>query len=101
MVLRIPIHFQPRQSSTRKSRNTPSPSNNANKTKGGKSCFIFAGLAVLCLVYLWFCQPETAGRTYEELDEMFMKGVPAREFKTYTTDAQVKGLQAKEMQHMK
>jgi MFS transporter, SP family, general alpha glucoside:H+ symporter len=37
---------------------------------GGKSCFIFAGLSVLRLIYLWFCQPETAGRTYEELDEM-------------------------------
>ena len=62
---------------------------------GGKSCFIFAGLAVLCLVYLWFCQPETAGRTYEELDEMFMKGVPARKFRKYVTDAEIKGQEAK------
>ncbi|KAH9223011.1 putative maltose permease [Leptodontidium sp. 2 PMI_412] len=65
---------------------------------GGKTCFIFAGLAVFCLIYLWFCQPETAGRTYEELDEMFIKGVPAREFKTYVTDAQLRGEQAKEIQ---
>ncbi|KAH8676473.1 general substrate transporter [Tricladium varicosporioides] len=64
---------------------------------GGKSCFIFAGLAILCLVYLWFCQPETAGRTYEELDEMFMKGVAAREFKTYVPDSQLRGQRAKEI----
>lgn len=31
--------------------------------------------------------PETAGRTYGELDEMFMRKVPARKFKGYTTDA--------------
>jgi len=62
---------------------------------GGKSCFIFAGLAVFCLVYLWFFQPETAQRTYEELDEMFMKSIPAREFRTYVTDAEVRGQEAK------
>jgi MFS transporter, SP family, general alpha glucoside:H+ symporter len=62
---------------------------------GGKSCFIFAGLSVLYLIYLWFCQPETAGRTYEELDEMFMNGVPARKFRKYVTEAEVKGREAK------
>lgn len=45
---------------------------------GGRLGFIFGGLSLLCLMYLWFYQPETAGRTYEELDEMFMKNVPAR-----------------------
>jgi hypothetical protein len=62
---------------------------------GGKSCFIFAGFAILCLIYLWFCQPETAGRTYEEMDEMFFKGVPARKFRKYVTEAEVKGREAK------
>lgn len=70
---------------------------NPNKANlGAKVAFIFGGLAVLSLVYLWFCQPETAGRSYEELDEMFMKGVRARKFKDYRTDAQVKGEDAKE-----
>jgi SP family general alpha glucoside:H+ symporter-like MFS transporter len=54
---------------------------------GAKVTFIFGGLSVLCMVYLWFFQPETAGRTYGELDEMFMRKVPAREFRGYTTDA--------------
>lgn len=52
---------------------------------GAKVAFIFGALAILSTVYLWFCQPEVAGRSYEELDEMFMKKVPAREFKTYQT----------------
>lgn len=58
---------------------------------GAKLAFIFGGLAVLSLVYLWFCLPETAGRTYEELDEMFVKGISAREFKDFKPEAQVKG----------
>ena len=55
---------------------------------GAKIAFIFFGLCFLCLAYLWLCQPETAGRTYQELDEMFMKRIPAREFKTYVTDVE-------------
>lgn len=64
---------------------------------GGKVAFVFGGPSFLCLVYLWFYQPETAGRTYEELDEMFTKGVPARQFKKYKTDAQAKGEVMKEV----
>ncbi|KAJ4299914.1 hypothetical protein N0V90_005161 [Kalmusia sp. IMI 367209] len=63
---------------------------------GGKLGFIFGGLAVICLVYLWFYQPETTGRTYEELDEMFIKRVPARKFKDFRTDAQAMGEAVKE-----
>ncbi len=58
---------------------------------GGKVAFIFGGPSFLCLIYLWFLQPETAGRTYEELDEMFLKGVPPRKFKSFKTDAQING----------
>ncbi|KAF2018163.1 general substrate transporter [Aaosphaeria arxii CBS 175.79] len=63
---------------------------------GGRLGFIFGGLAVICLVYLWFYQPETAGRSFEELDEMFIKRVPARKFKGYRTDAQAMGEAVKE-----
>lgn len=56
---------------------------------GAKIAFIFGGLCLLALVYLWFCQPETGGRSYQELDEMFAKGVPARKFKTYKTEVQM------------
>lgn len=58
---------------------------------GAKTTFIFSGLSLLCLVYIWFYQPETSRRSYEELDEMFMKGIPARQFKTYRTQAEIRG----------
>ncbi|GAM42410.1 hypothetical protein TCE0_044f16365 [Talaromyces pinophilus] len=53
-----------------------------------KTMFVFGGCSVLSLIYLWFCQPETRGRTYQELDEMFMKRVPARKFRSFVTDAE-------------
>ncbi|KAJ6015316.1 hypothetical protein N7540_009907 [Penicillium herquei] len=55
---------------------------------GAKVTFIFGGLSVICLAYLWFFQPETAGRSYAELDEMFISKVPARKFKEYRTDTE-------------
>ncbi|KAJ5293792.1 hypothetical protein N7508_008613 [Penicillium antarcticum] len=63
---------------------------------GAKVTFIFGGLCVISLVYLWFCQPETASRTYAELDEMFVNEVPARKFKAYQTDAEAMGVAVKE-----
>lgn len=57
---------------------------------GAKTAFLFGGLGCLCLVYLWFYQPETAGRSFEELDELFMKKVNVRDFATYKTDVQIR-----------
>lgn len=63
---------------------------------GGKLGFVFGGLSVVCLVYLWFCLPETRGRTYEELDEMFRDKVPARSFEKHRTRLQLEGYRKKE-----
>jgi SP family general alpha glucoside:H+ symporter-like MFS transporter len=41
------------------------------------------GLSAISFVWAWFRVPETKGRTYEELDLMFEKGVKTREFKHY------------------
>lgn len=49
----------------------------------GKSAFLPAILSVLCTIWAYFRIPETKGRTYEELDVMFDRGVPTREFKNY------------------
>lgn len=49
----------------------------------GKLGFVFGGLAALSLVWAWWRVPETKGRTYEELDVLFERGVPARRFKGY------------------
>jgi SP family general alpha glucoside:H+ symporter-like MFS transporter len=55
---------------------------------GAKVTFIFGGLSVFSLVYLWVYQPETAHRSFQELDEMFLKRIPARQFKNYKTETE-------------
>merc|ERR1711939_1115095 len=40
---------------------------------GAKTGFIFGATSVLCWIYLFFCQTETAGRNFEEIDELFHK----------------------------
>ncbi|KAL2838532.1 general substrate transporter [Aspergillus pseudoustus] len=56
---------------------------------GGKTGFIFGFLALVSTVYLFLYHPETAGRSYREIDEMFITRVNAREFKGYVTEAEV------------
>ncbi|KAL2010893.1 hypothetical protein VTN00DRAFT_3611 [Thermoascus crustaceus] len=53
----------------------------------GKAGFFFGGLSVLCVVWTYFRLPETGGRTYEELDILFQRKVPARRFAGYRIDA--------------
>lgn len=65
---------------------------------GGKVGFIFAGTTVVCLVYLWFCQPETRDRSFYELDEMFNLGLKARDFKTYQTTTGMQTQEARDME---
>ncbi|KAI8210430.1 Maltose permease MAL61 [Colletotrichum sp. SAR 10_76] len=59
-----------------------------------KVAFIFGAFSILSTVYLFLYQPEVAGRSYEELDEMFMKKVPARDFKSYKTEVEEKSERA-------
>ncbi|KAK1765058.1 general substrate transporter [Phialemonium atrogriseum] len=55
----------------------------------GKLGFFFGGLAALCFAWAYFRVPETMGRTYEELDILFDRKVPARKFKDYVIDGGV------------
>ncbi|KIN09123.1 hypothetical protein OIDMADRAFT_48952 [Oidiodendron maius Zn] len=57
---------------------------------GAKISFIFGGFSVVSVIYLYFYQPETAGRSYEELDAMFTAKVPARKFKAYITEVNMR-----------
>ncbi|KAF2721197.1 sugar transporter [Polychaeton citri CBS 116435] len=49
----------------------------------GKIGFFYGGISALCLLWAFFRVPETKGRTYEELDIMFARDVPTRQFKNY------------------
>lgn len=55
---------------------------------GAKTSFIYGGLSVLSCVYLFFFQPETANRSFQEIDELFFNKVPSRKFKSYITISQ-------------
>jgi SP family sugar:H+ symporter-like MFS transporter len=49
----------------------------------GKVGFIFGSMSVLAFVFTYFCVPECKGRSLEEIDLMFIEGVPVRKFRTY------------------
>ena len=49
----------------------------------GKIGFFFGGLSAISLCWAYLRVPETSGRTYEELDIMFSRGVKTRQFKDY------------------
>ena len=53
----------------------------------GKTGFFWFAFAFLTVVWAFFRQPETKGRSYEELDLMFEAKLPTRKFKHYYVDA--------------
>lgn len=46
----------------------------------GKIAFIFASTLAVSVVFIFFCVPETKGRTYSEIDELWNRRVPPRKF---------------------
>lgn len=60
-----------------------------NPTQGnwkGKCGFLTAGILIVCFAWGFFRLPEMKGRTYEELDILFARSVPARKFKDAPVD---------------
>ena len=56
-----------------------------NPTEGdwkGKTGFFFGSTCLLSLIWAYFRLPELKGRTYEEMNILFWKKVPARKFAT-------------------
>ena len=49
----------------------------------GKAGFLFGGISFVCLIWCWFRIPESRRRTFEELDILFERKIPAREFRKY------------------
>ncbi|KAL2842527.1 major facilitator superfamily domain-containing protein [Aspergillus pseudoustus] len=62
---------------------------------GEKTTFIFGGFSIICWTYLYLYHPETKGRSFQELDEMFTKRVPTKKFRTYVTETEQRGAQVK------
>lgn len=54
----------------------------------GYTGFFWGGLAFCTAVWTWFRLPETKGRTFEDLDMLFSKEVPARKFGLYKLDSE-------------
>ncbi|EAU33441.1 conserved hypothetical protein [Aspergillus terreus NIH2624] len=52
---------------------------------GAKAYLIFAGCMVCIIIFVFFLMPETRGRTFVEIDEMYEAGVPAWKWRTYKT----------------
>lgn len=46
----------------------------------GKCGFVWGGTATVCFVAAYFGLPEFKGRSYRELDILFNRKVPARQF---------------------
>lgn len=43
--------------------------------------FIFGAICFAGVAWAWFCFPEVKGRSFEEIDEMFLAQLPARKFR--------------------
>lgn len=49
----------------------------------GRTGFFWCGTSALTVLWAFFRLPELRGRTYEEADAMFHRGVGARQFASY------------------
>lgn len=49
-------------------------------TVASSTGYLFAGLGAVCIVLLWFFIPDFTGRSYAQLDELFLRKIPARKF---------------------
>ncbi|KZL84062.1 maltose permease mal61 [Colletotrichum incanum] len=53
---------------------------------GPRAGFLYFGLCCIWAVWIFFFLPETKNRTFAELDYLFQKKVPARQFATHPID---------------
>ncbi|KAI1624125.1 hypothetical protein EDD37DRAFT_630235 [Exophiala viscosa] len=58
----------------------------------GKLGFVYFGVCIPCIAWVWFGLPEFKGRTFEELDAMFEARVPTRQFSKYVFEDEVHNL---------
>lgn len=61
---------------------------------GSSTMFIFGGCGVLFWIYFFFFIPETAHRSSDEIDEMYIAKIPAKRFKLYISKVERAGQDA-------
>lgn len=57
---------------------------------GAKTYLIFAGCMAAIMVFMYFFMPETRGRTFAEIDEMYAAKVPAWKWRSYQTSLEAR-----------
>lgn len=57
---------------------------------GAKTYLIFAGCMVVIIIFMYFFMPETRGRTFAEIDEMYACKVPAWKWRSYQTSIEAR-----------
>ncbi|KAF2968352.1 hypothetical protein GQX73_g5200 [Xylaria multiplex] len=55
---------------------------------GGKCGYVWGGTGLFCFVVAYFFLPEMRGRSYREIDILFKRQVPARQWKKTVVDVQ-------------
>lgn len=53
---------------------------------GAKAGLYWGGMSALTLAWVVIDLPETSGRTFSDLNELFARGIPARKFKSTVVD---------------
>ncbi|KAL2005563.1 hypothetical protein VTN00DRAFT_10056 [Thermoascus crustaceus] len=57
---------------------------------GAKTYLVFAGCMACIIVFVYFFMPETKGRTFAEIDEMYDAKIPMRHWRNYQTTTAAK-----------
>jgi hypothetical protein len=48
--------------------------------------FLFGGICFFGLIFTYLCVPKCKGKSLEEIEYLFHKGVPSRKFRSYDVD---------------
>jgi hypothetical protein len=57
---------------------------------GAKTYLVFAGCMAGIIVFMYFLMPETRGRTFAEIDEMYAAKVPVWKWRSYRTSIEAR-----------
>jgi len=57
---------------------------------GAKTYLVFGGCMACVMVFVYFFMPETRGRTFAEIDEMYDAKIPMRKWRKYETTTEAK-----------